>query len=191
MWADSYEKTWDPIYKEAMSKDNFVEMDGFLAVEKAWREWVDGNCQTIQIVVPLTPVPVVLTASTNPNSFMMMPALMSSKTPPQMAQTIALAWQMYLLSLTWMMVPPAPPFSVITAIMTDPLTITASMTALQANLTSEFAITPQSDVDLKMKYQRLGTYFFTACSTLQVQIIGFAFPPTAPPTPLLIPVPVF
>ncbi len=182
-WASTYETTWQKVFKDSQG----AGFDGTAAATKAWQKWNDDNAKGMKCIAPVAPAPEV-SCTTNPSAFA--PVDFSGcSSPPQSAKVLAGAWQAWAGAIIWTPVPPAPPFSAIAQVITDPATISAAYGALLSGLIAEMAIIPSNDAEVQAKYKAIGTLFYTAAMTLKVQFVGAST--SAPPAPLMIPVPVF
>lgn len=183
IWAKSKDDLWDALCKKA-SEPGF---DADTAVIKMWQQWNNDNAKTVGCTAPLT-VPVPLKGSTTEANFA--PCnLKASNSGAQFAQILADSWKAWASTITWKVIPPAPPFMTITSIITDPMTVTAAHANLVSGLIAEMDKTPKTVEEGKLKSQAFGNLFFTAISSLQVKFIGTGI--GSPPPPLIIPVPVF
>lgn len=182
-WASSYETTWKKVFDDAQGEG----FNAQAATAEAWQKWNNDNAKEMKCIAPIAPAPQV-SATTNPTA--MAPLDFSgSSSPPQAAKILASAWQAWASAIVWTPVPPAPPFSAIAQVITDPASISAAYTALLSGLIAEMAVVPANDAGVQAKYKAMGTLFYTAAITLKVQFIGASM--SAPPAPLMIPVPVF
>ena len=181
-WASSYEETFNKLFEDAAQPGFSAEA----ATAEAWQEWNDSNVPQAQCIAP-TAAAMPLTATKSKTA--MAPIVFSNPgTPPQAAQVLSSAWAAWATAITWTPPPPAPPFSAIFAVLTDPASIAAARAVLYSGLLAEFAIIPPPGGE-KAKYTAFGTMFSTAYSSLMVNFTGLAI--GAPPPPLMIPVPVF
>jgi hypothetical protein len=182
IWAKSKDDLWDALTKKAGNSG----FDTDAEVTKMWQQWNNDNAKTIGCTAPLT-VPVPLKGSTTEKNFS--PCnFKASKSGAQFAQILADSWKAWASTITWTVIPPAPPFMTITSIITDPLTVTAAHSALIAGLIKEMNKVPKTVEEGKLKSMAFSELFYKAVSTLQVKFIGTGI--GSPPPPLIIPVPV-
>jgi hypothetical protein len=174
---------WSSTY-ESKLKDSFaIAVDAatsLLASQNFWRSWIFQNTTGMQSAVPLFPT----TATFNQALFNPLPF---GGPPP--ATILATAWNIYMLGAIWTIVPPAPPFSVITTIVTDPASTSAAYATLLASLTAEFLLLPApTEAGFDSKISSIAGHFRTATSSCSIMISGLALV-GAPPPPVVLIVP--
>lgn len=179
-WASSYES----IFKDTFKKVDQKQIDGVTGVAQAWAKWVNDNGKGIQGVVP-TAAPLTISGTTNQAAFA--PVVFAVPgVPPAAAAVLATAWQAWAMSIVWPVPPPAPPFSAILSVTTNPATAAAAYATLLAGLIAEFAVVPPGPAGLPAKYMNLGTLFSTATKSMGILVTGLSLPsPT--PVPLVLP----
>jgi hypothetical protein len=183
LWASSYDKKWQEVFDGAKEEGFNIKK----ATADAWADWNDSNANKIGCIAPIASA-IPLTGTTNPKMFAPVD-FSSAKTPAQSADVLAKAWQSWASAITWLPVPPAPPFSAITVVHMDSGSVAGAYANLLSGLIAEFAAMPQGEGGVKAKYTAIGNLFRTAATSLKVEFIGMSM--SSPPAPLKISVPVF
>ena len=179
-WASSYEETFSILFEDAAQPG----FNSDAKTEEAWQTWYDGNIIDATCVAPIATAPT-LTAVKDKLNFAPV-QFVNPGTPDLAATVLSLAFAAYMNSLVWTPPPPAPPFSAITTVITDPVSVTAAQATLYAALLAEFAIIPPPGGD-QAKYLAIGGLFLAASQACLVNFIGLST--AVPPAPLIIPVP--
>ena len=183
-WASSYESIMNQVFSDAA----LPGFNAVTAIQDAWQKFMFDNSSGIQTIAPLA-APVTLSGTATKTNFA--PVMFSTPgTPDLAALVLSSAFAAYAGSITWIPPPPAPPFSVLSSVITNAGSVAAAQATLYAGLMAEFAIIPPPG-GAQAKYTAIATLFFTAISSLTVDFIGIAIA-GAPPPPLTIPmIPVF
>ena len=171
-WSSDYVDKTKKLFEKPDDKNAAIEL---------WQNWIDDNSNAGNVTCPAL---IATPSSPTLNKKSINPVFLPTGTPPTTALILAGEWFKYWSTSIWSMAAPSPagPYSAVTSIIIEPASLAGAQAVLQATLTTIFAV-PEKELDIKAK--ALGNAFFTASSSLMVNIIGLS--KAVPPVPLITP----
>jgi hypothetical protein len=167
----TWQKRLDEVFQETM-KNQAKDKNSHI---KAWQNWIGEVSTGISAAAPHI-------SSGTTDKTMFAPLKFPKKSKPETAAIVfSNAWLSWYSGIKWTVSPPAPPFSVVTAIQSSPSGAGMAKAKLQSQLTAEFK---KKTKDPKM--DKIAKYFYDATISAGVMITGIALV-GSPPPPLVVP----
>lgn len=173
--------TWAQTYDIKLKASYLTAVDAASSLASSqnfWRSWIFDNSKGLESTNPLFATKATFSQDTfNPLPFGAGDDL----------KAIADAWKAYMTAAVWDLVPPAPPFSVVFSVTTDPDGLETAYAALLAGFSAEGAIVPPSnDAGFAAKAASVAKLFRTATISAGALISGLDSGGTPAPATLAI-----